>query len=401
MKFSAPSIPRWLLYSLAALIILGSMGYSNYLATQLAKKEQESVQLYAEALEFFAGLGAVEEEANSLDDAITFISKVQQISGADNPQILLGEDNNINSYTLEMPGWIDSTEYEGYLEDKARSFSSQYAPIPVQFAPGRFLKVVYGESDLLRQLRWFPIIQLLVAFTFIGIVFGSYVIAKRNEQNKVWVGLAKETAHQLGTPVSSLMAWIELLKINLEESPEDQELVVEMEQDVLRLEDITERFSKIGSIPELSPVPLAEVLDRSANYARKRMTRSGRIRVHVQNQIPLDSYLNINPQLFDWVIENLLKNALDAMHSEGGDITIEAGEKGNTYYIDVSDTGKGIPKGNWNKVFTPGFTTKKRGWGLGLSLTKRIIENYHRGRIFVKHSEPGEGTTFRILLPKK
>lgn len=402
MNFLSPSFLRWLLYGLAALIILGSMGYSNYLAQQLALKEQESVQLYAEALEFLiSGLGTEEEGASSLDEAITFITKVKDITGEGNPQILLGENGSINSYTLTLPEGLSPKEEKDYLQVKVQSFADQYDPIPVEFAPGRFLKVVYGESGLLRQLRWFPIVQLLVAFTFIGIVFGSYVVAKRNEQNKVWVGLAKETAHQLGTPVSSLMAWIELLKLNLEGQPEDQELVIEMEHDVRRLEDIAERFSKIGSTPELLPVPLAEVLDRSADYLRKRMTRSGKIQVHVENLIPLDSYLHINPQLFDWVIENLLKNALDAIQSSEGEITIEAGEKGQQFFIDITDTGKGIAKGNWNKVFVPGYTTKKRGWGLGLSLTKRIIENYHKGKIFVKHSEPGRGTTFRVLLPKE
>ncbi len=380
------------------------MGYSNYLAQQLARKEQESVQLYAEALEMLISDLVDEDSAeDKLDQAITFINKVKEITGAGNPQILVGEDNSISSHTLAIPVDLDPTREEKLVRKKMAAFENQYEPIPVEFAPGRFLKVIYGESDLLRQLRWFPVLQILLAFAFVGIVFGSYVIAKRNEQNKVWVGLAKETAHQLGTPVSSLMAWLELLKLNQENraDEEDQEMLLEMEHDVQRLEVIVERFSKIGSAPELISVPLAEVLDRSAAYVRKRMTRSGKIKVHVQNELSPSSSLNINPQLFDWVIENLLKNALDAIQGQEGSITILAGEKGRSFCIDVVDTGKGIAKGNWNKVFAPGFTTKKRGWGLGLSLTKRIVENYHAGKIFVKHSEPGKGTTFRILLPKK
>ena len=196
------------------------------------------------------------------------------------------------------------------------------------------------------------------------------------------------------------MAWIELLKLRMEDNPEDHELLEEMEHDVLRLENIAERFSKIGSKPELIEVKLKEVLDRSSGYLKKRMTQRGKIKLYVNNDIPLDSTLHVNPQLFDWVIENLLKNALDAMQAKGGEITLNAGEQGKYFYIDVIDTGKGIPKGNFKKVFEPGFTTKKRGWGLGLSLTKRIVENYHKGKIFVKASEVDKGTTFRVLLPK-
>jgi two-component sensor histidine kinase len=402
MPFSSPSLTRWLLYGLAALIIGGSLLYSHYLAQQLARKEQQNVELYAEALEMISSnLLSDADDATKLDEAFYFINKVKDSTGAGNPQVLLGEDGGINSYTLELPEHLDSMERARYLHGKVRQFQQEYAPIPVEFAPGRFLKVVYGESPLLKQLRWFPVLQLFAAGTFIALVMISFVVAKRNEQNKVWVGLAKETAHQLGTPVSSLMAWVELLKLNLEERREDLELVEEMERDVKRLEAIAERFSKIGSAPELVPVRLSEILDRSAEYLRKRMTRSGSIQVRVHNRIPLESTLSVNPQLFDWVIENLLKNALDAIQTKQGHITIEAGEKGSQFFIDVIDTGKGIPKSHWNQVFAPGFTTKKRGWGLGLSLTKRIVENYHRGKIFVKHSELDQGTTFRVLLPKR
>ena len=400
LPFETKLITRLSIYGLAFSIILGSLFYSNYLARQLAEKEREGVELYAQAQEFIATLDLADSTAAS--QAIGFIySQVIRTSGNNVPKVLVGENNTIDSHTLDLPEDLSSEEEEKLVRRRVDILEKEYEPILVEFAEGRFQKVVYGESFLLKQLRWFPFIQLLVAFTFIGIVFAGFAISKRNEQNKVWVGLAKETAHQLGTPVSSLMAWIELLKLNSENRPEDQELVSEMERDVLRLENIAERFSKIGSVPELIPVSLKEVLDRSAEYISKRMTQRGSIKLFVDNQIPLESQLNVNPQLFDWVIENLLKNALDAIQNNEGSITIQAGEKGKDYFIDVIDTGKGIPKSNFKTVFEPGFTTKKRGWGLGLSLTKRIIENYHKGKIFVRTSEVNKGTTFRILMPKE
>jgi signal transduction histidine kinase len=402
MSFDRQSWTRWLLYGLAAAIITSSLLYANYLARELAQKERQNVELYADALAFLiSDLGSTGDDEAKAAEAFFFIAKVKDIVGAGNPQILIGEDNRIASHNLDLPEGLSESQKQRFLLRKIAEFRQDYPPIPVEFAEGRFQTLVYGESTLLRQLRWFPLAQLAILFTFIGIVLVTFFIAKRNEQNRVWVGLAKETAHQLGTPVSSLMAWVELLKLNLEDRPEDLTLIEEMEQDVKRLENIAERFSKIGSMPELVPVQLRDILDRSADYLRKRMTRSGSIQVHVYNQIPLESTLRVNPQLFDWVIENLLKNALDAIQTKQGHITIEAGEKGKDFYIDVTDTGKGIPKGSWSKVFQPGYTTKKRGWGLGLSLTRRIVEYYHQGKIFVKQSEIDQGTTFRVLLPKE
>ncbi|MEM7370098.1 MAG: HAMP domain-containing sensor histidine kinase [Bacteroidota bacterium] len=400
LPFKTKLFSRLTIYGFAFLIIFGSLLYSNFLARQLAEKEKEGAEIFGKAQAFIVNLDLADSTASS--QAIGFIyNEIIRKSGSNVPKVLIGENNTIDSHTLDLPNGISMEEEEKLVRDKLRKMEEEYDPILVEFAEGRFQKVFYGSSFLLKHLRWFPFIQLLVAFTFIGIVFAGFAISKRNEQNKVWVGLAKETAHQLGTPISSLMAWIELLKLNSEENPEDQELVSEMERDVLRLENIAERFSKIGSVPELIPVKLKEVLDRSAEYISKRMTQRGSIKLFVDNQIPLDSALMVNPQLFDWVIENLLKNALDAIQNNEGSITIQAGEKGKDYFIEVIDTGKGIPKSNFKTVFEPGFTTKKRGWGLGLSLTKRIIENYHQGKIFVKSSEVNKGTTFRILLPKE
>lgn len=396
MKVETKRITRGIIYGLALAILASSLWYSNYLARQLETKERRGVQLYADALTFI-----IDPSHPDSDPGWTFIyEKVFQENDRNVPKILVGEQNQIVDYVLDIDSTWAEARKEALIQDKLREFKLSKDPVPIEFAEGRFNYMYYGDSALLKQLRWFPFLQLLVAFSFIGVVFFGFAVAKRNEQNRVWVGLAKETAHQLGTPVSSLMAWIELLKLRLETQTQDLELVEEMEHDVRRLESIAERFSKIGSQPELQGVSLKEVLDRSAGYLKKRMTQRGSIQLEVDNTLPPESQFMVNPQLFDWVIENLLKNALDAIQSQEGHIRLHAGEKGRHYFIDVEDTGKGIAKSHFKKVFEPGFTTKKRGWGLGLSLSKRIIENYHRGRIFVKQSELGKGTTFRILLPK-
>jgi signal transduction histidine kinase len=388
------------MYVAAAVIILGSLLYSRYLANQLEEKERHAIELKASAMDLqnvepnFNNPSPYEQEAQSF--VLNIIRKDDEV-----PWILTNEEfNYISGLNVGIADTLSPEEQQALAEPFIRQFKGEHDPIRVEIAPGVVNYVLYGESRLLTQLRWFPIAQLLVAAAFIGFVLLAFAIAKRNEQNKVWVGLAKETAHQLGTPVSSLMAWIELLKMNLEGQPDDQQYVIEMEQDVKRLEDITERFSKIGSEPELIEISVHEVLEQSANYLKKRMTRKGNITLDVSNQLSPDSKLHINPPLIYWVIENLLKNALDAIQNKKGAIKLHAEEGPNNFTIDVTDTGKGIPKSNFKKVFQPGFTTKKRGWGLGLSLTKRIVEDYHKGKIFVKSSEVGKGTTFRIILPK-
>lgn len=380
---------------MAALIILGTLWYSDYLAQELAEKERARIELYRDGLTF-----SVNPEVDNV--CLSFVlSKLVQDSVNEIPQILVDEEENVLSVNhLGLPKDVSAKDSIRIVETRLESYKNGYDPIEVNFGPNQYNYVYYGESQLLRQLRWFPYFQLAVVMMFIGVVFYGFAVAKRNEQNRVWVGLAKETAHQLGTPVSSLMAWIELLRLRSEERPEEQELVFEMERDVKRLEIIAERFSKIGSKPELSEIPLKEVFDHSTEYLQKRMTQRGTIKVEVKSDLPMEETIKINPQLFDWVIENLMKNALDAMQGRSGLIRVTAGEKGAHYYIDVKDSGKGIAKGNFKTVFEPGYTTKKRGWGLGLSLTKRIVENYHQGKIFVKESEVNKGTTFRVLLPK-
>ncbi len=388
------------MYIAAAAIILGSLLYSNYLANQLEEKERQTIELKAQAIDLQNAEINYENQSPFEKEAQNFMGII--MGGDDQvPWILTDEDfNYISGINIGIPDTLSFEAQQALGTPFVRRFKSANEPIRIEVG-GIVNYVLYGESRLLTQLRWFPVAQLIIAAAFIGFVLLAFAIAKRNEQNKVWVGLAKETAHQLGTPVSSLMAWVELLKLNLEDKPEDQQYVLEMEQDVKRLEDITERFSKIGSEPELIEISVHEVLEQSSNYLSKRMTRKGNIVLEVSNELSPESKLQINPQLINWVIENLLKNALDAIQNKKGKITLHAEETSSSYTIDISDSGKGIPKSNFKKVFQPGFTTKKRGWGLGLSLSKRIIENYHKGKIFVKSSEIGKGTTFRIILPKQ
>ena len=250
-------------------------------------------------------------------------------------------------------------------------------------------------SSLLVQIKVYPYIQIFITLIFLGIAYSMFSTARRAEQNKVWLGMAKETAHQLGTPLSSMVGWVELLKTMEDEQGQAQMIGDELEKDVLRLQLIAERFSKIGSEPQLENKDIVELVGNTVEYVKRRA--SSRIQFHYDNDTPI--YATVNPTLFDWVIENLLKNALDAMDGKGQIGVQISQERDQQILIDVSDTGKGIPKSRFTTVFEPGYSTKKRGWGLGLSLSRRIIENYHSGKIYVANSAVDQGTTFRVVLP--
>ncbi len=392
--FLFKQIFRFSAYGAAALIMAGSLFYSNRLVSRLGSEEEKKVQLYADAVEF---LGTIDTtcintcETNFVFDKITKTNELV-------PTLLVGPDNQVTSVNnLRLPaGTSDEDSVKlilAYLDELQNSGES----IEIENF-GTRSKVYFDESALLQQLRLFPYIQLLVVVTFFTILFIGFTVAKKNEQNKVWVGLAKETAHQLGTPVSSLMAWAELLKLKGNAGGLNTELVTELEKDIQRLEIVTERFSKIGSTPELKSVAISDLLKNSADYMQNRIPKSTILNLNLETAS--GTKINASPPLFAWVLENLLKNALDAIPEEKGEITLKATESATEIFIDVIDNGKGIPKNKFRQVFKPGFTTKKRGWGLGLSLTKRIVENYHRGKIFVRHSEIGKGTTFRIVMPK-
>lgn len=291
-------------------------------------------------------------------------------------------------------GNVDSSKISNplFLQQTLEEMASENPPIEIKLEKGLTHYIFYKDSALLTQLKYYPFVQFGIIGLFLLIAYTLFSTSRKAEQNQVWVGMAKETAHQLGTPLSSLIAWLEFLEMK----GADPETIREVRQDVRRLETITERFSKIGSMPVLERRNLIEVLEGSMNYIR---TRTSKNVVFTLTPANADIYASLNVPLFDWVIENLCRNAVDAMDGRGS-ISIELQDQVQYVYIDITDTGKGIPKSKFKTVFEPGFTTKKRGWGLGLSLTKRIIENYHSGKIFVKRSEPGAGTTFRIVLKK-
>ena len=373
-----------ILLSCAAVIICAlSLIWSHVLVSDLALEEQRKVEVWAEAMRSL-------EQADEQTD----LALVLKVSNGNHtiPVVVLDTDGNVQTYrNLEVHA-KSADDVEGEVLKKAMAMREQGNVVRISLSGNEFMEVCYDESIMLRRLAQYPYIQLGIALIFVIVAVFALLSSKRAEQNKVWVGLSKETAHQLGTPISSLMAWTQVLR----ETYPDDELLPEMDKDVKRLQMIAERFSKIGSRPEPQPENLNEVISHVADYIGRR-TNS---RVHITTRLPQQPiYANLSASLFEWVVENLCKNAVDAMDGQG-DITITALEEANRYVIEVADTGKGIPKSQFSSVFQPGFTTKTRGWGLGLSLAKRIVEEYHRGRIFVKSSEIGKGTTFRIELRK-
>jgi two-component system, sporulation sensor kinase D len=370
-------------FSVAAILTIASTLFSNKLAKDLANEERKKIELWAEAVRLIT----TEPEGNvQMDYPLTF----KVIEGNTNiPVILVNKDGKILEYNNLDISPRDKPEY---IEAKARKIIKKNKFIEVKLSDKISQYVYYDDSRLLTKLTYFPFIQLMVMFIFLLVTIYALNTSKRAEQDRVWVGLSKETAHQLGTPISSLMAWVELLKLK----NVDEKLLNEMAKDTQRLKTIAERFSKIGSKPEPKPEDIRTVLENAVNYIRN---RSSKKITFVTNLPSEDVQVYLNIPLFEWVIENLCKNAIDAMDATGK-ITINIFPEGKYLIIDVTDTGKGIAKTNFKNVFKPGYTTKTRGWGLGLSLVKRIIEENHDGKIFVRSSEIGKGTTFRILLRK-
>lgn len=367
----------------AAIITIASTLFSNRLAKDLASEERKKMELWAEAIRLIA-----KEPTEGIEMDYTLSLKV--IEGNTNiPVVLIDDKGNVLSHNnLGLKNETDTAE----LGAATRSIIAHNQFIEVKINDDVSHFVYYQDSKLLRKLTYFPFVQLIVMFIFLLITLFALNSSNRAEQDRVWVGLSKETAHQLGTPISSLMAWVELLKLK----NVDAKLLDEMDKDTQRLQTIAQRFSKIGSKSETAPQDIKPALENAVQYMRNRSSKKISISTHTPEEtIPV--YLNV--PLFEWVIENLCKNAIDAMEATGKiDITLTPENK--HLIIDVTDTGKGIPKSNFKTVFKPGFTTKARGWGLGLSLVKRIIEENHNGKIFVKSSELGRGTTFRIILKK-
>ena len=363
---------------IAIAIVLVSTLFTNRLAKSLADEEQKKIEIWAEATRQFI---VADENTN-----INFITTI--IEGNTSIPVIMTDANDqmLFARNIEEP---KTNVDEFYVKEVAR-FKAERPAIEVKL-DNTIQYIYYDDSLFLKQLYYFPYVQLGVIIVFMLVAFFAFSGTKKAEQNQVWVGLSKETAHQLGTPISSLLAWVDLLKMRHEED----KLILDMEKDVNRLRIIAERFSKIGSKPDLQVVSLNETLLNAVQYMTKRSSQ----KVAIQCHFPADEHLfiKLNVPLFEWVIENLCKNAIDAMDGVGR-IDIDVQPKNGEVYVDVKDSGKGMDKRKFKVVFTPGFTTKKRGWGLGLSLAKRIIEEYHGGKIFVKQSELNVGTVFRIVL---
>lgn len=384
---------KWVVLGVSVLISIGSIYYTNILVDQLKERERQQVQLYAKAIEFFANEEGTSGDVNFIAQEILFQNNSIPIIQIDEHQKILSIRN------IDVKETWSEKRKETYLENEITMMGKTYDPIRVTLRDPQTNEtfgtqyIYYKNSFLLTQLIAYPFIQLSVIAIFAFISYLAFSYSRTAEQNQVWVGLAKETAHQLGTPISSLMAWMEVIR----EFPEMKEkgVVEELEKDIQKLRMVTERFSSIGSTPVLKPENVVLLINNVVNYLRPRVSSKIKMEVFTLSD---NITANVHAPLFEWVIENLCKNAVDAMGNSGTiAIKILRGNEGKVF-IDISDTGKGIPRSKIQMVFRPGFTTKKRGWGLGLTLAQRIVDTYHNGKIFVKASEENQGTTFRIAL---
>ena len=373
---------KWLVFLVSILIGSGSIWYTNLLVDELRERESRQIQLLSSALEYAA----------TTSENLTFINQeiIQQNHSI--PIIMVdSEGNPLEFRNIGFKKNANAQDSSKTLQKELLEMQEEYEPIYLQEAE---VRVYYRNSELLTNLRFYPYVQLAVILLFGALAYALFNQSKIAEQNRVWAGLTKETAHQLGTPIASLMAWIDYLR-NSPVWEENKEIIQEMDKDVVKLRMVTERFSSIGSKPVIKPENLYEVIEETITYLRPRISTKVDLTINTDSK---DLEALMNKPLFEWVIENICKNAVDAMKGKGS-ITLEVIQDSDKYVIlDITDTGKGIEKKNFRKVFNPGFSTRQRGWGLGLTLAKRIVEGYHGGKIFVKNSELGKGTTFRIML---
>jgi signal transduction histidine kinase len=383
---------------IALLIAVGTLIYTESLVSNLQKKEKEIVELYARGIEYIANSSNPNEDITFLFDNI--------IKPIDFPLIMSDADNRVNIYNktdirnVEYDSSLTEEQFSKFISDQIDEMDKTHTPIIVTYADTLILtKIHYGDSEFVNQLKYFPFVQIIIAALFIVLGYIGFSSIKRSEQSNIWVGMAKETAHQFGTPISSLMGWLEMLKMNYKEPDKVIDVAEEITNDVEKLNKITYRFSKIGSKPQMQKTVVFENLKKVTDYFERRLPQTGK---SVEMIIDGDKEVcaEMNPELFEWVIENLIKNALDAMDERAGAIKIFVSEAKKNVDIEISDSGKGIDLKRRKDVFRPGYSTKRRGWGLGLSLAKRIVEGYHGGKIYVKSSVQGEGTTFTILLKK-
>ncbi|UYZ58481.1 sensor histidine kinase [Hymenobacter latericus] len=381
---------KLLIVVMALVIGAVTVVYTNLLVRRLSEREQQQIDLYAKALRFVIN-------SESDDTNIQFASTEIIEANKTIPVIWADAEGTVLDYrNLDVPARLNEADREQLLHREIEEMRSQHPPIVVELGAGLRNYIYYKDSVILSQLRTYPLVQLAVIASLAVVAYFAFSYSRRAEQNRVWVGLAKETAHQLGTPLSSLMAWQSYMK----DSPrfEGEPVVEELAKDIRRLEIITERFSNIGSVPVLKDEDIYQVAERAVDYLKVRVSR--KVVFKVESLLPPGATARVNVPLLEWVIENVCKNAVDAMDGRGS-ITLvlrHGGRNHKQIALDITDTGKGIPKSKFETVFLPGYTTKKRGWGLGLALAKRIIENYHKGRLYVRWSEVGKGTTFRVLL---
>lgn len=387
---------KYSLLAFAVVIASGSLFYTGYLVKSIKRSERTRAEIWA--------LSIKQITSSDDNDFLSYVFAVRDSLTV--PAIIVDEKGDFittrgldsTKTYIQMPASSELSSKPGkkydpaYFKSELQSMKLQHEPIRLKVFGANWY-VYYQDSFVLRQLKIFPYIQLSVIGIFLLVAYTAFNTSRKSEQNQVWVGLAKETAHQLGTPISSLMAWVELMKEKF--NAEDDPLIAEMENDIKRLEIVADRFSKIGSKPVLEDHRVYDVVKDFVDYFKIRV--SNKITFELAGNEYLHAGLNI--PLFDWVLENLLKNAVNAIENTGNiKVEISGNKTRNQVYIDVIDTGKGIPRSKFDTVFQPGYTTRKRGWGLGLSLTKRMVENYHNGQVFVKDSEVGKGTTFRIVL---
>ncbi|MDO8968223.1 HAMP domain-containing sensor histidine kinase [Algoriphagus sp.] len=373
---------KWLVFFVSVLIGSGSIWYTSLLVEELRERENRQIQLLSSALEYAA----------TTSENLTFINQEIIQQNYSIPIIMVDSQGDpIEFRNISFKKNADGRDSIKTLERELLVMQTVYEPIYLQEAD---IRVFYRNSELLTSLKFYPYVQLAVILVFGILAFALFNQSKISEQNRVWAGLTKETAHQLGTPIASLMAWIDYLR-NSPVWEENREIIQEMDKDVVKLRMVTERFSSIGSKPVIQPENLYQVIEETITYLRPRISTKVDMNIHADSK---DLEAMMNKPLFEWVIENICKNGVDAMRGKGT-LTINVLQDSDKYVIvDISDTGKGIEKKNFRKVFNPGFSTRQRGWGLGLTLAKRIVEGYHGGKIFVKSSEIGKGTTFRIML---
>ena len=383
---------------IALVIAGGTLYYTQSLVTKLQEKERQIVELYAKGIEYIANTTNPDVDITFLFDNI--------IKPIDFPMIItVGEDdlnflNKSDARNVNYDTTLSEVELKVFFSNLIKEMDEIHPPIVVTYEDSIVLqKIHYGDSELITQLKYYPYLQITIAALFIIIGYIGFSHIKKSEQSNIWVGMAKETAHQFGTPISSLMGWLEMLKLNYKDPDKVLDISEEINDDVEKLNRITYRFSKIGSTPELKQHNVFEEAKKVTDYFTRRLPQTGK---SVELSVTGDNNVkaNLNSELFEWVLENLIKNALDAIENKNGKIDISISDSNRNVEIEVADNGKGIDLKRRKDVFRPGYSTKRRGWGLGLSLSKRIIEGYHGGKLFVKSSVAGEGTTFKIMLKK-